>query len=78
MKSFERIRCQDFSCFDVNKSRYCIPALDIQSEIFKAVVISEAPPEKREDYFLFSLRTFLPERFLKGEPFTVSVCPGFL
>jgi uracil-DNA glycosylase len=58
MKPLEHISCKDFPCFDVNKSGYNIPAADIQPERVKAVVISEAPPEKREDYF-----------YSAGEPF---------
>lgn len=51
MKPFEHIRCTDFPCVDVNKSGYTIPAACIRPERVKAVVISEAPPEKPEDYF---------------------------
>jgi uracil-DNA glycosylase len=58
MKPLEHISCKDFPCFDLNKSGYNIPAADIQPERVKAVVISEAPPEKREDYF-----------YSAGEPF---------
>ncbi len=58
MKPLEHISCKDFPCFDVNKSGYNIPAADIQPERVKAVVISEAPPEKRKDYF-----------YSAGEPF---------
>ncbi|MDQ1253768.1 MAG: Uracil-DNA glycosylase [Euryarchaeota archaeon] len=58
MKPLEHISCKDFPCFDVNKSGYNIPAADIQPERVKVVVISEAPPEKREDYF-----------YSAGEPF---------
>lgn len=58
MKPLEHISCKDFPCFDVNKSGYNIPAADIQPERVKAVVISEAPPEKREDYFYSAGETF--------------------
>jgi uracil-DNA glycosylase len=58
MKPFERIRCKDFPCLDVNKSGYIIPAVDIQSERVKAIIISDSPPEKRGDCF-----------YSAGEPF---------
>jgi hypothetical protein len=58
MKPLEYIRCKDFPCVDVNIGGYNIPAVDIQPERVKAVVISKAPPEKQEDYF-----------YSDGEPF---------
>lgn len=51
MKPLEHVRCKEFPCLDVNKSGYNKPAANIQLERVRAVVISEAPPEKREDYF---------------------------
>jgi hypothetical protein len=64
MKPLEYIRCKDFPCVDANICGYNIPAADIQPERIKAVVISEATPEKPEDYFysygeLFYLKTTL-------------------
>lgn len=58
LKPIEHIECKDFPCLDISKSGYNIPAVDIQPERIKAVVISEAPPEKREEYF-----------YSAGEPF---------
>jgi uracil-DNA glycosylase len=51
MKPHEHIRCNGFPCLDVNKSGYNTPSVDIRPDRVKAVVISEAPSEKREDYF---------------------------
>lgn len=58
MKPVKYIGCSDFPCIDVNKSVYLRPAVDIQHEKVKAVMISEAPPENQEDYF-----------YAAGEPF---------
>lgn len=58
MKTLDHIKCKDFPCSDVNKNGYSIPAVAIQPERVRAVMISEAPPEKQEDYF-----------YSAGEPF---------
>ena len=58
MKPVKYIGCSDFPCFDVNKSVYLRPAVDIQPEKVKVVMISEALPENQEDYF-----------YAVGEPF---------
>ena len=59
MKLAGCIECKDFPCFDVNKSGYLVPAEDIQPEKVKAVMISEAPPENREDYFYVARAFYL-------------------
>jgi uracil-DNA glycosylase len=64
LKHFEHMGCKDFPCIDINKNGYIVPAVDICLEKIKAVIISEAPPENREDYFYaneesFYLRTTL-------------------
>lgn len=51
MKPTQSIGCEDFPCSDINKSGYLVPAVEINSEKVKVVIISEAPPEKPLDYF---------------------------
>lgn len=58
MKPAEYTECKDFLCSDVNKSRYLVPAVEINPGKVKIVMISEAPPEDPHDYF-----------YASGEPF---------
>ncbi len=58
MKPAEYIECNDFLCYDINKSGYLVPVADIQPEKIKAVLISEAPPEDRKDYFYETGKSF--------------------
>ncbi len=58
LKPLDHIGCNDFLCFDINKSGCLVPAAEIQPEKIKTVMISEAPPENQENYF-----------YAAGEPF---------
>jgi uracil-DNA glycosylase len=58
MKPAENIECKDFLCSDVNKSRYLVPAVEINPGKVKIVMISEAPPEDPHDYFYASREPF--------------------
>ena len=45
------IGCKNLPCDDVNKESYIIPDINIKPENIRIVMISEASPEKVEDYF---------------------------
>jgi len=47
----ESVKCADFPCQDVNKKRYTIPSIEIDTGKIKTLMISEAPPEDSADYF---------------------------
>ncbi len=51
MRPSECLKCLDFPCSDINKKAFIIPDIDIESEKIKALMVSESPPENREDYF---------------------------
>jgi uracil-DNA glycosylase len=51
MKTSERIKCLDFPCTDIDKNSYLLPSADINADNIKILMITEAPPDKREDYF---------------------------
>jgi uracil-DNA glycosylase len=51
LKPLENIECNEFPCFDINKSGYLISAAEIEPGKVKVAIISEAPPENHEDYF---------------------------
>lgn len=51
MRPCESLRCSDFPCSDVNKDRYVIPDIEVDPDKFSVIMVSEAPPERANDYF---------------------------
>ena len=45
------MKCPDFPCSDVNKDRYVIPDIEIDPDRIRVIMVSEAPPERTNDYF---------------------------
>jgi uracil-DNA glycosylase len=58
MKPVGYIKCKEFICSDINRNGYLIPDLDIEPDKIKAVIISEAPPENKKDYFYSGEESF--------------------
>ncbi|MCK4896376.1 MAG: uracil-DNA glycosylase [Candidatus Heimdallarchaeota archaeon] len=53
-----QVSCDNFPCAKINKEGYIIPKIDLDVEKISIIMISEAPPDKQEDYF-----------YAKGEPY---------
>jgi uracil-DNA glycosylase len=51
MKINEMIKCTDFPCTDIDKNAYILPDKDIDIDNVKIVMITEAPPNDKNDYF---------------------------
>jgi len=51
MQINKSVKCDDFSCLDVNKEGYVIPNVETEPERITILMISEAPPEDPSDYF---------------------------
>ena len=51
MRVNEIIKCADFLCTDTDKNAYIVPDRDIDAEKVKIVMITEAPPNDKSDYF---------------------------
>ena len=51
MKISDDIRCVDFPCADVDEKSYIIPAVEIDPVKIKVLMITEAPPNDKADYF---------------------------
>lgn len=51
MRVDELIQCIDFPCGDIDKNVYVVPDRDIDVENAKIVMITEAPPNDKADYF---------------------------
>jgi len=51
MKVSECIRCKAFPCTDVKRDSYVVPNVNVKPEAVSLVMISEAAPEDRCDYY---------------------------
>ena len=51
MKISEQINCVDFPCQDIDKNSYILPFQDVDTENTRIVMITEAPPNEKADYF---------------------------
>ncbi|MCK4863577.1 MAG: uracil-DNA glycosylase [Dehalococcoidales bacterium] len=51
MKINEQIKCVDFPCTDTDNNSYVLPSVDIDAEKIRIVMITEAPPNDKADYF---------------------------
>ena len=51
MKISERLHCVDFPCTDTDNNSYTLPDRDIKVENTRILMITEAPPNEKKDYF---------------------------
>jgi uracil-DNA glycosylase len=51
VKISDKIKCAGFPCSDVDKNAYALPSADINVEKIKLLVIAEAPPNDKAEYF---------------------------
>jgi uracil-DNA glycosylase len=51
MKISDKIKCSNFPCGDIDKNSYIVPPAEIDGEKVKIVMITEAPPNTKADYF---------------------------
>ena len=58
MKISEKIKCTGFPCTDVDKNSYALPSANIDAERIRILMITEAPPNDKTEYF-----------YAKGNPF---------
>lgn len=58
MRPCRTLKCSDFPCSDVNKDRHMIPDVEVDPDRVRVIMVSEAPPERANDYF-----------YADGEPF---------
>lgn len=58
MIASDLIKCLDFPCADADKASYIVPNIEIEPTRIKVLMITEAPPNDKADYF-----------YAKGNPF---------
>jgi len=51
VRTSECIQCSGFPCSDVNQEGYIIPDIEVVAEDISLVLISEAAPPERDDYY---------------------------
>jgi uracil-DNA glycosylase len=51
MKISEQIKCAGFPCANVDKNNYMVPPAEMDAADIKVIMIAEAPPSDRADYF---------------------------
>jgi uracil-DNA glycosylase len=51
MKPTSLIQCIDFLCLDILRASYLIPGVEIDPDVVKILLISEAAPENPADYY---------------------------
>ncbi|MHB8104254.1 MAG: uracil-DNA glycosylase family protein [Dehalococcoidales bacterium] len=51
MKITDKIKCTGFPCTDTDKNSYILPSAEINAEKIKIMMITEAPPNAKADYF---------------------------
>jgi uracil-DNA glycosylase len=64
MKIGEKVKCTDFPCGDIDKKSHIVPPAEIDVGKTKILMITEAPPNDKADYFYaegnpFYLQTIL-------------------
>jgi len=51
MKISNKIKCTGFPCMDVDKNSYVLPSADIDAAKIKILMITEAPPIDKTEYY---------------------------
>jgi hypothetical protein len=58
MKISDHIKCINFPCIGIDVNGYIVPGVEINPQDVRIFMITEAPPNNKEDYF-----------YAKGNPF---------
>ena len=66
MKISDKIRCTNFPCQDIDKNSYVIPAREIDAEKIRVLMITEAPPSEKADYFYSAGNPFYLQTILQA------------
>jgi uracil-DNA glycosylase len=51
MKINDSIKCAGFPCLDIDKNNYMLPSADLDGRKIRILMITEAPPMEKADYF---------------------------
>jgi len=51
LKITDKIKCVDFPCADIDTNSYVLPPAEIDAADIKVIMVTEAPPNDKADYF---------------------------
>jgi len=51
MRPSDTINCLSFPCSDIDKNSYAVPPVEIKAEGIRVLMITEAPPKDKADYY---------------------------
>jgi uracil-DNA glycosylase len=51
MRTSDKIKCTSFPCSDIDKNSYVIPSIEVDGAKIRILMITEAPPNDKADYF---------------------------
>ena len=66
MKISDKIRCTNFPCQDIDQNSYVIPAREIDAGKIGVLMITEAPPNEKADYFYSAGNPFYLQTILQS------------
>lgn len=66
MKISENTGCQSFPCTDIDKKGYILPTAEIDADKVRIIMITEAPPNDKADYFYADGNPFYLETTLQA------------
>jgi uracil-DNA glycosylase len=66
MKVSDKIECTDFPCSDVDKRGYVVPWTEIDPGRIRVIMITEAPPNEKADYFYSAGNPFYLETLVEA------------
>ena len=66
MRISEHTGCQSFPCTDIDKNSYILPPAEIDADRVRIIMITEAPPNDKADYFYAEGNPFYLETTLQA------------
>lgn len=66
MKISDKVRCIDFPCLDIDSNSYIMPSAEIDAEKIRVLMITEAPPNEKADYFYSAGNPFYLQTILQA------------
>lgn len=66
MKISDKIKCTNFPCQDIDKNSYVMPSREIDAEKIRVLMITEAPPNEKADYFYSAGNPFYLQTILQA------------
>jgi uracil-DNA glycosylase len=66
MKISEKMGCINFPCSDIDKNSYMLPTAEINADDIRIIMIAEAPPNDKADYFYADGKPFYLETTLQA------------